>query len=118
ELSQTALNELDGILKYAKEHGIFVIGFAPPYAPTIYGEMMADGKHTYIPKEITALQEMFKRYEFGYFDFSDATQLGATEEDMVDSFHASEFINLRMYLRMLTTLPDVLGPYSDLAYLQ
>ena len=40
-LGHAALDELEGILKFAKEHGMFVIGFAPPYAPTIYAEMMA-----------------------------------------------------------------------------
>jgi hypothetical protein len=118
DLSQAALDELELILQFARANDMFVIGFAPPYAPTIYGQMMADGKHSYIPKEITAIQALFKRYEFGYFDFSDAAQLGATEDDMVDSFHASEFINLRMYLQMLSALPDVLSPYSDAAFLQ
>jgi hypothetical protein len=118
ELSQESLGELEALLKFAKEHGIFVIGFSPPYAPTIYAEMMADGRHTYIPNEVIALEALFRHYDFGYFDFSDAAQLGAVEEDMIDAFHASEFINLRMYIRMLKALPDVLGPYSDLTFLE
>jgi hypothetical protein len=118
ELSRQGLDELELILKFARAHGIFVIGFSPPYAPTIYREMMSDGRHTYITQEVMALQDLFKRYGFAYFNFSDAAQLGATEEDMVDSFHASEFINLRMYIQMLTALPKVLGPYSDLKFLK
>ncbi len=118
EVSQQALDTLDSILQFGKAHGITIIGFAPPYAPSVYQRMMADGNHTYIAKEVQAIQVLFNRYGYVYFDFSDASALGATDDDMIDGFHASEFIYLRMYLHMLNQLPLVLGQYSDPQFLQ
>ena len=117
-VSTRAMAQLERILAYCKERGILVVGFSPPFMPTLYQRLEADGQHTYVDKLIPSLNALFARYGDRYFDFSDGAQLGATDDDFFDGWHASERIYLRLYMRMLEQMPARLGPYSDMAYLQ
>ena len=112
-VSQTRLQQLEATLQWCKERGITVIGFLPSYMPTLYQRMIANGNHTYVEKLDAALQPLFARYGFPYFNFSDGAALGATDEDYFDGWHASERIYLRLYGQILAALPDLLGAYSD-----
>lgn len=117
-LSPEALQQLEDILQYAQEREIFVIGFTQPYAPSLYTSMMQTGQYSYISELVTELQALFERYGFAYFDFTDVSALDVTDENMIDAWHYSERVALKMYIEMLEALPDVLGRYSDLAYLR
>ncbi len=117
-VSATRVQQLEDLLAWCQQRGIFVIGFLPSYMPTLYQQMIADGNHSYVQKLDPILKPLFERYGDAFFDFGDSAALGATDEDFFDGWHASERINLRLYEQMLTALPDVLGNYSDPAYLQ
>ncbi|MBI1256034.1 MAG: hypothetical protein GC204_01055 [Chloroflexi bacterium] len=112
------LQQLQDLLIWCKARGITVIGFQPSFMPTLYQQMMADGKHSYIQKLDDVFPLLFPYYGDYYFNFADGAQLGATDEDFFDGWHASEKINLRLYEQMLKALPDVLGAYSDPEVLQ
>ena len=112
------LLQLQDLLIWCKARGISVIGFQPSFMPTLYAQMMADGKHSYIDKLDEVFPLLFAYYGDTYFNFADGAQLGASDEDFFDGWHASEKINLRMYEQMLKALPDVLGVYSDAAFLK
>ena len=115
---ESRLNETENLLRYAKDRNIFVIAFSPPFAPSLYAHMMVDGGYQYLPELALRLKALFEQYHFAYFDFSNAAALGATDDEMIDEGHASELLSLKMYIRMLEDLPEVLGKYSDLTYLQ
>ncbi len=117
-VSAARLQQLDDLLRWCAERGIFVIGYLPSYMPTLYPQMLGDGNHTYIEKLDAAVAPLFAGRGFAFFDFSDGAALGATDEDFFDGWHASERINLRLYEHMIDGLPDLLGGYSDPAYLQ
>jgi hypothetical protein len=117
-VSQPGLDEVEALLTFARARGIDVVGFAPPYAPGMYRRMEEDGRHTYRAKSASMLTAAFERRGFRFFDFSDAAAVGAGDDDMIDGFHASEFVCLKMYLAMLETLPETLGRYSDLGLLK
>lgn len=112
-LSEDRLAELDSILKLCKERGIFVIGFSPSFMPSLYAAMVSDGQHTYLPKLIPRLQQMFARYGFAYFDFSNGAWAQGKDTDFFDGWHASELVNLFMVIQMAQALPDQLGSYID-----
>ncbi len=116
-VSASRMAQLEDFLTWCKDRGITVIGFAPSFMPTLYQKITNDGRHGYLQKLQAVLPDVFAQYDFPYFDFSDSTALGATDEDFFDGWHASEQINLRMYRQMLDALPDFLGGYSDTAYL-
>lgn len=112
-VSERALNELTALLETCKERGITVIGFMPPFVPTLYARMIERGNHPYIPKLIQRLDAIFTEQDLPFFDFSDGARFG-TDEDFYDGWHGSEHIYLRVYTAMLDALPDVLGVYSDI----
>lgn len=112
--SESALAQLDRLLAFAAAHDMTVIGFTPPYMPTLWDQMMASGNFGYIDLLIPRLRDLFDEYDFAYFDFSDGDELGATDDDFFDGWHASERIYLRLYIEMLRERPDLLGLFSDL----
>jgi hypothetical protein len=116
-VSESRLQQLEVTLQWAQDRGVTVIGFLPSYMPTLYQQMLADGNHTYIQQLDAALQPLFARYAFPYFNFSDGAALGATDADYFDGWHASERIYLRLYAQILAAQPDLLGAYSDPVFL-
>ena len=117
-VSAARVRQLDDLLGWCQERGIFVIGYLPSYMPTLYQQLIADGKHSYVEKLDGAIAPLFAGRGFAYFDFSDGAALGASDEDFFDGWHGSERINLRLYEQMLAGLPELLGGYSDPAVLR
>jgi hypothetical protein len=117
-VSETALTRLSALLDYAAKHDITVIGFLPSYAPNLWERMMRRGRHTYITALTPRLQALFDARGFVFFDFSDGASVDTRTWEFFDGWHASELSNLRLYLKMLEALPDVLGEYSDLTELR
>jgi hypothetical protein len=115
-VSEDALRELESLLQFCEAHGIYVIGFFPPFTPTLYAEMTTNAHHTYIEGARTSIIRLFADYQFTFFDFSDGAQFGG-DGDFFDGWHASERIYLQMYIRMVEALPQLLGQYSDLTVL-
>lgn len=112
-VSQKRLDQLNDLLAFAAEHEVFVIGFLPPYMPSLWQEMMAQGKHTYkadLPQQLAAY---FAVYDYPFFDFSDGAWLDLSDEDFFDGWHSSELANIRLYLQIMAALPDVLSVYTD-----
>jgi hypothetical protein len=118
EVSDEMLAELDDFLQMTEDRDIFVIGFAPPFTPSIYEVMVSSGEHDYLTQSAPLIQDIFERHNYPYFDFSNAAWIGGVDEELYDGWHATELLSLRMYNAMLEALPDVLAPYSDLEHLQ
>ena len=117
EVSESAIQELQTMLQYCEERGIYVIGFLPSYMPTLYQQMVAGGQHQYVELLPERLDPIFQSHGFAFFDFTDGAVLHATDGDFIDGWHASERMNLRLYTEMVRALPDVLGAYSDIQWL-
>lgn len=113
DVSEAALAELDAVLALAQSLDIYVIGFAPPYMPSIYEIMAASGQHDYLTRSAPRIQAVFERYGYPYFDFSNAAWIGGSDDELYDGWHATELLSARMYLAMLDALPGILSPYSD-----
>lgn len=109
----SSVTQIDELLERCRRDGTFVFGFSPPYAPSIYARMKAGGRHGYLADMATTLRAVFDKHGFVYLDFSDAAAAGGTDDDMIDGFHGSELVYLRIYLAMLEARPDILRAYSD-----
>lgn len=118
QVAESSMAELEDVLKECRKRSIFVIGFSPPYAPSIYAGMMEKGTHAYLLDMSSRLSTLFEEYGFSYLDFSDGTLANAVDADMLDSFHSSELISLQIYMRMLQKRPDILDQYSDPEFLE
>jgi hypothetical protein len=117
-LAQETLDDLDYVLQTCNEKGIIVIGFFLPFRPSFYDEMKASGEHTYIPQASEQVAIIFERNGFDFFDYSNAAWIGGTDENLFDGWHSTELFATQIYIELLKSLPDVLGEYSDLEYLQ
>jgi hypothetical protein len=104
-VAEESLAEAGALLRFCKERGIHVLGYAPPFAPGIADRMSAEGRHGYLAESARKLDSLFRAEGFSYGDFTDAAVLGAEDEDMVDAFHGSESVYLRLHLAMLESLP-------------
>jgi hypothetical protein len=113
-VSEEAVQQLTVLLDFAASNDIIVIGFLPPYLPRLWDEMIERGNHTYMVELTPRLQTLFDRYDFPFFDFSSGAWIDTSEEDFFDGWHVSELGTLRMYLRILEALPELLDEYSDL----
>lgn len=118
KVDDNALQELEWLLRFCQSNGIAVVGFSPPYAPIVHQAMLDKGGYEYIPRSIAAFGDLFSRYGFKYFDFTNIAALGITDDDMIDGFHASEFGVVKMLLTMQQNAGDLLNPYLDRAYLE
>ncbi len=116
--SGSALVELDHFLSRCRERGIYVIGFLPPFAHQIYEQIqLSNDCSTYLAQLNEALRPMFKKHDFEFYDFSDLASVGATDEEALDGFHASEKACLRLLIKMTETSPR-LRNVSDVEYLK
>lgn len=112
-VSPEKLTQLDELLAYAAENEVTVIGYLPPYMPSLWEEMLARGNHDYITQLPHELTPIFERYDFPLLDYSNGAWIDLPDDYFFDGWHPSELANLRLYLNMMNALPDLLGQYSD-----
>jgi hypothetical protein len=108
------MTSLSHLLAWAVDHDITIVGFLPSYMPSLWTQMNARGQHNYMNVLSADLERLFAAYEFPFFDFSDGRRANTADWEFFDGWHASELGNLRLYIQMAETRPDILGAYSDL----
>lgn len=81
---------LKAFLEYCKENGIMVIGFAPPFAPSVYNRMIASGNYSYLSEISPKCEEIFQQYGYEYYDYTDVSILNVGDAYFVDGYHGGE----------------------------
>lgn len=81
---------LAAFLEYCQEMEIEVIGFAPPFAPSVYDKMLASGNYGYLDEMNCRCEELFEEYGYSYSDYTDISRLGLSNSHFVDGFHGSD----------------------------
>lgn len=112
QIDTETLVMLDELLKYCKSNGIAVIGFSPPFAPTIYKTMLDSGNYGYLSEIAPACEKLFKKYGFEFYDYLDGAALNVNDAYFVDGFHGSEVA----YGYMIKDMADrhsILDKYID-----
>jgi hypothetical protein len=118
DVSEAVLKELDKILSYCKQKQIYVIGFLPPFAPSVINKMKAKGsKYDYIWQINSRLTPMFERYSYGFFDFTDMTNFGSKDSEFIDGFHGSDITYAKLFVAMSKVDP-VLSKFSNLKQIE
>jgi hypothetical protein len=112
EVYDKSIHEVEEILRLCKERGIMVTAFLPPFAPSVYRQLMESGRYTYMSKIYPALLPLFEKYGFELFDFTDAS--GITDDTMTyDGYHADDRGNHRILLSIKaqnSVLADYIAP--------
>ena len=100
-ISNRSKNDLEIILKYAKENNIYVIGLLPPYAKEVWNVIQTQKQeYAYIFNIYGAIKPIFNKYDFELYDYSDLNVINASNCEIIDGLHASE----KAYLRILIDL--------------
>lgn len=84
------LVQLDNLLSYCAENDIYVIAYVAPYAPSIYEEMENSGNYGYLSEIAPACEVELGKFGFEFYDYTDGSCLGVTDDFFIDGFHGSE----------------------------
>ncbi len=100
-LNPQAFIVLEKLLLFCRQHSIHVVAFLPPYAKEVYQRMKESGKYNYLDKVYPALEPLFKKYHYEWYDYTRLEQLSSGDDETIDGFHASEVTYLKLLINML-----------------
>lgn len=100
-VNPAAIKELDGILKFCNDNGIYVVAFLPPFAEAVYQKMITSGKYNYLSQLYPAALGVFKKYRFELYDFSSVKMCDSNDSETIDGFHGGEVTYIKMLMKML-----------------
>lgn len=85
ELNEDAFFELSLFLKKTESLEINVIGFLPPYAPSVYNKMMESGQYEYNDLLEERLSELFSSSDYQFLNFSYLEE--SNDANFLDGWH-------------------------------
>ncbi|HCC06241.1 TPA: hypothetical protein DEP94_02715 [Candidatus Nomurabacteria bacterium] len=97
------LKKLSLFLKLCQEKGILVVGFAPPFPQSVYSQMY-EGSGIYkemVIDNIKKEQDIFRKNNALFFDFSSTLSFGGKDTEFVDEIHGTDKMYARMILFMV-----------------
>jgi hypothetical protein len=112
-----ALDRLNDFLQYCRKKHIYVVGFTPPYAKAVLLKMQQSGKYGYLDKVYPSLQQLFQKYNYPVYDFTDIESYGSSDLETIDGFHGTEVSYLRLLIKMAEN-DKTLSRYVNLESLQ
>jgi hypothetical protein len=92
EVDEDTLQQLSNLLEYCSVNDIYVIGFMPPFANSIYQTMNDSGNYGYLEQIYPKCKEIFDRYGYELYDYMDGASLGVTDDYFIDGFHGSDVV--------------------------
>ena len=111
-LDEASVQELESFLQLSAERNIHIVGFLPPYPPSVYSALLEDREdYPYIFTLFDRLRPLFVARGFGFYDFSDNATFGSSDTEMIDLIHGSEKTYARLFLKMTMGDPR-LAPYA------
>ena len=76
-VSQQSLDELNSFLEECRARNIYVIGYIPPFSSAIYDKLASlPDKYGYVQLLPSAVNPLFKKYGFAFYDFTNPTSVG------------------------------------------
>lgn len=107
QASGVALEELHRLLAAAHDRGLTIVGFLPPFAPTVATLLAHSGHYGYMHQLPAQLRPLFASFGYALFDFTDVAPLGATDQEFYDGVHGSDKTYLRMMVVMANQSQDL-----------
>lgn len=95
------VTQLNHLLAYCQSNGIYVIGYAAPFAPSVYKTMVQSGNYGYLQEITPSCEPVFAKYGFEYYDYLSGDFNGITDAYYLDGFHGSEIVYGMMVEDML-----------------
>ncbi len=114
-LDEASIKALESFLNVAAERNIHVVGFLPPYPPSVYASLsLGRQDFPYIFALFDRLQPLFAAHGFSLYDFSNSAAFGSSDAEMIDLIHGSEKTYARLFLKIAETDPKLL-PYAAIS---
>jgi len=111
--NEERLNLLSEFLRISQEKGIKVIGFAPPFSAEVLNSLENSVYHKELLSSFeTRVPEIFTKFGFSFFNYSDQSSLNINNLYMFDGMHSSE----TAMAGMLLNISDSLGLRADNHY--
>jgi hypothetical protein len=103
---------LRALLSELHARGCKVIGFFPPFAPSVATRMKQTGGYGYIDKLPARLRAIFAEHSDAFFDFSDPSAIDASDAEFIDGYHGSERTYAALVLRIADRVPELAARIS------
>lgn len=116
-ISNVALDELEGFLKFCKHHEIYVIAFLPPFAVKVNEKMKNSGKYSYLDQIVPNCEDRFTKYGFEFWDMSDPLIYNSGDNEMLDGFHGGEVTYIKLLMHMINNHSRI-EKYTDIKKLK
>jgi len=118
-ISKRAFLHLDLFLQECRRRRIYVIGILPPYPNVVYRKLrMLKVRYGYLTQLTPAMEQLFNRYQYAFFDFSDMAAVGSPDSEAIDGNHGSEKTYLKVFLMMAMKNKYLRRFAKDLGYLK
>lgn len=101
EVNNKAIIKLNEFLNYCKSNNVFVVAIIPPFANEINKKMINSKNYIYINEIYSKCKPNFDSYGFELWDLNDLDTYNANDLEMLDGFHGSEVVYLKMLIFML-----------------
>lgn len=92
--------KLEQLIRYCKDNDICLIAFSTPYPPGIYETMADSGHYEYLSEIGPCCEELFSRYGYEYYDYTDGAVLNLSDDYYLDGFHGGAVVYASMMLDM------------------
>lgn len=99
-ISQLQWKKFQELLIRLDERDIPVILLVPPLAPATSAAMSESGKYKYVADLRWTLERMAAERNIPYFDFHDASSIGAIDCEFIDGHHGGPVVYQRLLLNM------------------
>lgn len=106
-ISIEALEELDRLLKFCRLKNIYVVGFLPPFAQVVSEQFEVLEGYGFMQDIYPKASTLFQSYDYELYDFSKISDFEGLDKEMIDGFHGSEVIYLRMLIRILNSKSEL-----------
>ena len=92
EIEIETIKQLTSLLQYCVKHNIYVIGFLPPFAPSVCKRMKDSGNYSYIDKIPASCKEIFDAYGYECYNYTNNEGLTVIDDNFIDGFHGSDIV--------------------------
>ena len=94
---EVALDQLEKFLAFCNEKEIEVVGFLPPFPPSVYQRMIDSDRYGYLD---TLYEEIAARFTAAGGEFYDFTAIESTDDEYIDGFHGGDRVYAKIALEL------------------
>ena len=100
-INDMAINELIKLLSFCKNSNINVIGFVPPFANSVYNEMINSNNYFYINDLEKRLSKIFNEYDYEFYNYPSGNYCNSNDNEFIDGFHGGDLVYANILIDML-----------------